>query len=203
MQRMLVGELRALGAVEVRLTPSGYVLATVPATSKKRRLPTVAFLAHVDTAPDFSGSRVKPIVHRKYDGGKIHFPDNPALVLDPAIDVELNEEYIRASDKIGLGEEEVLKLLRNGIEATFMSASRKSSAIAELESAIKAAAAGKRASASPFARAANVPGLVTTQSIAASATSIAAATAAGTAGRKIKAASATATLETSAPTPAQ
>lgn len=82
--RLLREELAALGAAEARLTPHGYALATLPATSKKAGLPTVAFLAHVDTAPDFSGRGVKPVVHRHYDGGPIRFPDNPALVLDPA-----------------------------------------------------------------------------------------------------------------------
>ena len=82
--RLLRDELAALGAADARLTPHGYALATLPATSKKAGLPTVAFLAHVDTAPDFSGRGVKPVVHRHYDGGPIRFPDNPALILDPA-----------------------------------------------------------------------------------------------------------------------
>ena len=87
--RLLREELVALGAAEVRLTPHGYVLATLPATSKKAALPTVALLAHVDTAPDFSGRGVKPVVHRRYAGGPIRFPDNPALVLDPAAQPDL------------------------------------------------------------------------------------------------------------------
>jgi tripeptide aminopeptidase len=87
--RLLQAELGDLKAAEVWLTPHGYVLATVPATSKAVSLPTVAFLAHVDTAPDFSGQGVKPVVHRQYKGGPIRFPDNPALVLDPAENPDL------------------------------------------------------------------------------------------------------------------
>jgi tripeptide aminopeptidase len=87
--KMLKGELSDMGAADVRMTPHGYVLATVPASSKKAGLPTIAFLAHVDTAPDFSGTHVKPVVHRNYDGGRLNFPDNRDLVLDPSIDPEL------------------------------------------------------------------------------------------------------------------
>jgi adenosine deaminase len=61
---------------------------------------------------------------------------------DPVLfDVELNEEYGRAVDKIGLGEQGALALLRNGIRATFMDEPRKAAALAKLERAIKSAAA--------------------------------------------------------------
>jgi len=79
---LLVDELRAIGAQEVRLTDYGAVLATIPATVE-RDAPTVAFLAHVDTSPDFSGTGVKPLVRRAYDGGDLTFPDNQELVLSP------------------------------------------------------------------------------------------------------------------------
>ena len=91
LQRMLQKELQDLGAAHVQLTRHGYVLASIPATSQKKGIPTVAFLAHVDTAPDFCGKGVKPVVHRKYDGKRIRFPDNRDLVLDPAIDTELRD----------------------------------------------------------------------------------------------------------------
>jgi len=91
LQRLLRTELAELGAAEVRLTKHGYVLATIPATTRKRGIPTVAFLAHVDTAPDFSGQEVKPIVHRRYDGGTIRFPDDPSLVLHPSTTPELRD----------------------------------------------------------------------------------------------------------------
>jgi tripeptide aminopeptidase len=86
--RMLADELRALGAADVTLTEHGYVLATIPATSMKR-ISTLAFTAHVDTAPDFSGEGVKPIVHRNYDGQPIALPDDARRVLDPAKDPDL------------------------------------------------------------------------------------------------------------------
>ncbi len=83
--RMLEGELRQLGAADVVLTEHGYVIATLPATVRTA-LPTVAFLAHVDTAMDYSGENVKPLVHRNYQGGRIVLPDAPNQVLDPATD---------------------------------------------------------------------------------------------------------------------
>jgi tripeptide aminopeptidase len=79
---LLVEELRVIGAQDVQLTDYGAVLATIPA-SVQSEAPTVAFLAHVDTTQAFSGTGVKPIVHRAYDGGEITFPDNPELVLSP------------------------------------------------------------------------------------------------------------------------
>lgn len=78
---MLGDELAALGASDVRLTSYGVVLATVPGTVEGA--PTVALLAHVDTAPQFNATGVKPIVHRNYDGGAIGFPDAQHLRLSP------------------------------------------------------------------------------------------------------------------------
>lgn len=82
--RLLADELRSLGVNDVVLTDNGYVLATVPATIPADNIPTVAFFAHVDTAPGFSGTNVCPIVHRHYDCTPITFPDNPDLILDEA-----------------------------------------------------------------------------------------------------------------------
>src|SRR4051812_1190167 len=69
---MLVDELKGIGAQDVTLTAYGTVLATIPATVQTDA-PTIAFLAHVDTAPQFTGTNVKPIVHRNYAGGDITF----------------------------------------------------------------------------------------------------------------------------------
>lgn len=81
--RLLVGELESIGARDVTLTEYGAVLATIPTTVSARG-PTIAFLAHVDTAPAFSGTGVKPIVHRHYDGGDLVLPDDQSIILSPA-----------------------------------------------------------------------------------------------------------------------
>src|SRR5215813_301724 len=92
---MLKKELTELGAADVQMTKHGYVMASIPGNTRKARVPTVAFLAHVDTAPDCSGKDVKPVVHRKYDGKVIKFPDNPGLTLDPATSPELRSALIK------------------------------------------------------------------------------------------------------------
>jgi tripeptide aminopeptidase len=105
--RMLERELRALGARQVRITEHGYVMATIPATSRKKNVPTVAFLAHVDTAPEYPGREVKPLVHRKWNGRPIRLPDDAAQVLDPAGDAMLRaaqgKDLVTASGKTLLG----------------------------------------------------------------------------------------------------
>ena len=78
--RLLETELREIGAAEVQLTPYGTVIATIPGTTPG---PTIALLAHIDTAPQFNAAGVKPRVIRGYNGGEISFPDNPALTLSP------------------------------------------------------------------------------------------------------------------------
>lgn len=80
--KLLADELRSMGAQDVTQTDYGAVLATIPATVTTNA-PTIAFLAHVDTAPAFSGTGVKPIVHRAYAGGDIVLPDDPHAVLSP------------------------------------------------------------------------------------------------------------------------
>ena len=89
--RLLEDELVGIGAKDVRLTEYGVVLATIPGTVDG---PTVGLLAHVDTAPQFNATDVKPRVIRGYNGGDITFPDAPELVLSP-------EEYPYLAEKVG------------------------------------------------------------------------------------------------------
>jgi tripeptide aminopeptidase len=104
--RLLEAELNQLGAHEVRLTDYGCVLATIPATVSSP-VPIVAFLAHVDTAPQFSGTGVKPVVHRQYDGSPLVLPDDPSQVLSvdqlPYLGQKVGDDLITASGKTLLG----------------------------------------------------------------------------------------------------
>jgi tripeptide aminopeptidase len=104
--RLLVDELESIGAQDVMLTDYGAVLATIPATVMTST-PSIAFLAHVDTAPAFNGSGVKPIVHRSFDGGEIVLPDDPNVVLShhqsPYLAGKLGEDIITASGTTLLG----------------------------------------------------------------------------------------------------
>src|SRR6185295_7484734 len=79
--RHLAGELRDLGLNDVEMDQNGYVMATIPATSKSGRAPVIGFVAHVDTSPEMPGADVRPIVHTRYDGRDLVLPDDPALVL--------------------------------------------------------------------------------------------------------------------------
>jgi tripeptide aminopeptidase len=82
MARLLEAELNAIGAADVTVRDYGVVLATIPATAPG---PTVGLLAHMDTAPQFNATGVKPRVIRGYNGGAISYPDNPDLTLTPEI----------------------------------------------------------------------------------------------------------------------
>lgn len=82
-------ELCAMQAHDVRLTRDGFLIATIPSTVSDRATPVVAFLAHVDTAPQFHAAGVKPVLHAQWDGSDIHYADNAALVLSPAHDAYL------------------------------------------------------------------------------------------------------------------
>ncbi|MFA9231706.1 MAG: peptidase T [Microgenomates group bacterium] len=102
--RLLESELREIGATNVQLTNYGTVLATIPGTAPG---PTVGFLAHVDTAPQFNATGVKPRVIRGYNGGAISFPDNPDLSLTPDefpyLATKLGHDIITASGTTLLG----------------------------------------------------------------------------------------------------
>ena len=104
--RQLEKELRELGLADVSVTPFGFVLATVPATTTKANVPCVAFLAHVDTSDSCHGN-AKPIVHRKYDGKPIVLPENPSQILDPNaiphLKEKIGEDLITASGTTLLG----------------------------------------------------------------------------------------------------
>ncbi|RYE07966.1 MAG: peptidase T [Hyphomicrobiales bacterium] len=82
LSRVLLAELKALG-LDATLDGSGYVYATIPSNTAKA-VPTICFCAHVDTAPDFSGTGVKPQIVRNYDGGDIVLPGDKSRVIRPA-----------------------------------------------------------------------------------------------------------------------
>ena len=82
---LLVGELRELGVQDVRTTEHCMVYATIPATvPNPDGIPTIGFIAHVDTSPAVSGDDVHPIVHQNYRGGDIVLPNDPSQVITVA-----------------------------------------------------------------------------------------------------------------------
>ncbi len=80
--KALEKELRRLGLSEITLDENGYLMATLPANTDKE-LPTVGFIAHLDTSPDMSGRNVSPRIVRNYDGGEIVLSVEENVVLRP------------------------------------------------------------------------------------------------------------------------
>ncbi|MBM7653904.1 peptidase T [Neobacillus cucumis] len=80
--RMLVDELNQIGMQEVTIDENGYVMATLPANTNKN-VPTIGFLAHVDTATDFTGKNVNPQIVENYDGGEIVLNKALNVILSP------------------------------------------------------------------------------------------------------------------------
>ena len=104
LSRLLVAELEEMGARDVRLTDYGVVLATVPGNTDG---PVMGLCAHVDTAPQFNATGVKPRVISGYNGGDITFPDAPQRRLGPDISSHLADcvghDLITASGTTLLG----------------------------------------------------------------------------------------------------
>jgi len=105
--RDLAIELRALGLTDAAMDEHGYVMATIPSTSRKTGVPTIGFIAHVDTSPEMPGAGVKPIVHRAYDGRDLVLPDDPSAVLRlseiPELATAIGEDIVTASGTTLLG----------------------------------------------------------------------------------------------------
>jgi tripeptide aminopeptidase len=80
---MLVKELNEIGMNDVSIDENGYVMATLPANTEKS-VPTIGFLAHVDTATDFTGKNVNPQIVENYDGKDITLNEPLHIVLSPA-----------------------------------------------------------------------------------------------------------------------
>ena len=76
----LADELRAIGLTEVKISEFGYVSATIPSTSSKT-LPTIGFIAHMDTSPDYSGHDVQPKIINNYDGKDIVLSTEKQIVM--------------------------------------------------------------------------------------------------------------------------
>ena len=105
--------LEGMGLQDVDLDDNGYLMATLPANTD-RQIPTIGFIAHIDTSPDMSGKHVKPRIVRGYDGGVIKL--NEEYNLDPAEFPELKNyvgqdlivtdgtTLLGADDKAGIAE---------------------------------------------------------------------------------------------------
>jgi tripeptide aminopeptidase len=113
--RLLVEELLSIGLVDAHLDDHGYVYATIPGNVDKP-VPVICFCSHMDTAPDFTGTNVRPQVTRNYAGGDIQLVGDTQQVIrvsaNPALRDQIGNDIITsdgttllgADDKAGLAE---------------------------------------------------------------------------------------------------
>src|SRR6476469_7729131 len=80
LSKILEEELKAIGLQDAHVDEWGYVFATIPANTNKK-VPVICFCSHVDTAPDCSGTNVRPLLHVNYNGKDIVLPDDPAQII--------------------------------------------------------------------------------------------------------------------------
>jgi len=105
--KVLRDELESVGVQDVEMDMWGYVFGTIPSNSENKDLPTICFCSHMDTAPDCSGTNVKPIVHRKYTGAPIILPDDTSQIITtdrhPYLNEKIGDDIITASGLTLLG----------------------------------------------------------------------------------------------------
>lgn len=103
---MLAAELQQMGIADAHMDDYGYVYATIPSNTDKN-VPVVCFCSHVDTAPDCSGTHVKPILHTNYDGRAIVLPDDTTQIIStanyPYLKQHIGGDLITASGTTLLG----------------------------------------------------------------------------------------------------
>jgi tripeptide aminopeptidase len=102
----LLAELKAIGLEDATMDEHGYVFATIPSNVDKE-VPTIGFIAHVDTSPEMPGKDVKAIIHKNYQGQDIVLPDDEKAVLkaadNPAMAEQIGNDLITASGTTLLG----------------------------------------------------------------------------------------------------
>ncbi len=81
--RILEKELKEIGLEDVELDENCYLMATLP-SNIDYEVPTIGFVAHIDTSPDFTGANVKPQIHENYDGNDIVLNKEENIVLSPS-----------------------------------------------------------------------------------------------------------------------
>ncbi len=109
LSQVLAEELKQMGIKDAHMDEWGYVYASIPSSTDKE-VPVICFCAHVDTAPDCSGTGVQPITHNNYRGQDIVLPDDPTQVLKmseyPYLQTQIGNDIITASGKTLLGSDD-------------------------------------------------------------------------------------------------
>lgn len=106
LSQLLAEELKAMGIPDAHMDEWGYVYASIPSNTG-RKVPVICFCAHVDTAPDCSGTNIKPLVHKNYRGEDIVLPDDTTQILRladyPYLQKKFGDDIITASGTTLLG----------------------------------------------------------------------------------------------------
>lgn len=106
LSNLLANQLQSLGLKDAMADEYGYVYATIPSNTNKQ-VPIICFCSHVDTAPDCSGTNVKPIVHKNYSGDDIILPDDTTQIIStkdyPYLKDHIGKTIITASGNTLLG----------------------------------------------------------------------------------------------------
>ena len=79
---LLVEELKAIGMLDVSIDDNAYVMATLP-SNVNHEVPTIGFISHFDTSPDFTGAQVKPQIIENYNGKDIILNKKENIILSP------------------------------------------------------------------------------------------------------------------------
>jgi len=113
--RVLVAELLTLGLSDAHMDEHGNIYATLPANTDKN-VPVICFCSHMDTAPDFTGTNVKPNVVRNYQGGDIQLTGDTSRIIKvsehPDLKLQIGHDIVTtdgttllgADDKAGIAE---------------------------------------------------------------------------------------------------
>ncbi len=121
LSNLLAKELNQIGISDAAVDEFGYVYATIPSNSTKKNIPVICFCSHVDSAPDCSGTNVKPILHKNYDGEDIILPDDTSQILSavahPYLRSQIGGDIITASGKTLLGADD-----KSGVAAIMQAA---------------------------------------------------------------------------------
>lgn len=109
--RMLESELKALGVQNVRISAEGIVYGMVPGNlPDNTKVPTIGFIAHMDTSPAVSGANVNAIIHKNYQGGDIVLPKDPTQIItveqNPALKDLIGDDIITADGTTLLGSDD-------------------------------------------------------------------------------------------------
>ena len=113
--RMLASELEDLGLEDVSIDGNAYVMATLP-SNVPHEVPTIGFVSHFDTSPDYSGTGVNPMIHENYQGQDLVLSEKDNIVLSPSYFEDLlmyqgqtiittdGSTLLGADDKAGIAE---------------------------------------------------------------------------------------------------